>query len=93
LQDLIGWAAKRLPAVSPADRLEEIAAEPRPGTIAFGKAAYEGPFREKPARGLQGRRLGAIRLFVLPSTSPADAAVPYVERLSWFRDLRDLAGP
>jgi hypothetical protein len=29
-------------------------------------------------------------LFVLPSTSPANAAVPYAERLRWFRALRDL---
>jgi hypothetical protein len=26
-------------------------------------------------------------LFVLPSTSPANAAVPYPERLRWFREL------
>jgi G:T/U-mismatch repair DNA glycosylase len=26
-------------------------------------------------------------LFVLPSTSPANAAVPYEERLDWFRGL------
>jgi len=29
-------------------------------------------------------------LFVLPSTSPANAAVPYAERLRWFRELRRL---
>jgi TDG/mug DNA glycosylase family protein len=27
-------------------------------------------------------------LFVLPSTSPANAAVPYSERLAWFEDLK-----
>jgi TDG/mug DNA glycosylase family protein len=32
----------------------------------------------------QERRLGETRLFVLPSTSPANAAVPYGERLRWF---------
>jgi G:T/U-mismatch repair DNA glycosylase len=31
--------------------------------------------------------LGATRLFVLPSTSPANAAVPWSERLRWFREL------
>jgi G:T/U-mismatch repair DNA glycosylase len=32
-------------------------------------------------------------LFVLPSTSPANAAVPWEERLRWFRALRNaLAG-
>jgi 8-oxo-dGTP pyrophosphatase MutT (NUDIX family) len=30
-------------------------------------------------------------LFVLPSTSPANAAVPYAERLRWFRALNDWA--
>ena len=29
-------------------------------------------------------------LFVLPSTSPANAAVPWEERLRWFRALREL---
>lgn len=74
-----------------AARLERIAAELRPRVLAFvGKAAYEGAFRERPAHGLQERRLGETRLFVLPSTSPANAAVPYAERLRWFRALREL---
>jgi len=69
-------------------RLERIARGLRPRTIAFvGKAAYEGAFRERPALGRQGRRLGDTILFVLPSTSPANAAVPYEERLRWFREL------
>jgi G:T/U-mismatch repair DNA glycosylase len=60
-----------------------------PQIIAFvGKSAYEGVFRERPEHGLQERRLGATRLFVLPSTSPANAAVPYEERLRCFRALR-----
>ena len=42
--------------------------------------------------GLQERRLGDTRLFVLPSTSPANAAVPYDERLRWFNELARLAG-
>ncbi len=76
-----------------AERLEGIAAELRPRFVAFvGKAAYEGAFRERPALGLQERRLGETALFVLPSTSPANAAVPYVERLRWFRDLAALTG-
>jgi TDG/mug DNA glycosylase family protein len=73
-----------------ADRLERLAVELRPGLIAFvGKTAYAGPFRARPDLGLQTRSLGATRLFVLPSTSPANAAVPYEERLSWFVALRD----
>jgi len=74
-----------------AERLERVALDLRPGVIAFvGKAAYQGVFRERPGHGLQERRLGDTRLFVLPSTSPANAAVPYAERLRWFRALADL---
>jgi len=40
--------------------------------------------------GLQQRRLAETILFVLPSTSPANAAVPFPERLRWFRAFRAL---
>jgi len=73
------------------ERLARIAAELDPRTIAFvGKEAYRGAFGERPALGLQERRLGRTLLYVLPSTSPANAAVPYAERLRWFRGLRAL---
>ena len=73
------------------ERLESIARELGPAFIAFvGKAAYQGVFREQPQHGLQQRTLGSTRLFVLPSTSPANAAVPWEERLRWFRALHDL---
>jgi G:T/U-mismatch repair DNA glycosylase len=55
-----------------------------------GKAGYQGAFRERPELGLQARRLGGAAVFVLPSTSPANAAVPWEERLRWFRLLHDL---
>ncbi len=72
-----------------AERLEEIAVRLRPRVIAFvGKEAYRGAFGERPELGLQERRLHDTRLFVLPSTSPANAAVPWEERLRWFRALR-----
>ena len=75
------------------ERFERLAAELEPEIVAFvGKAAYEGVFRERPEHGLQKRRLSATRLFVLPSTSPANAAVPYEERLRWFRALRSELG-
>lgn len=75
------------------ERLEEIAATLAPRAIAFvGKAAYQGVFRERPEHGLQERRLGDTPLFVLPSTSPANAAVPWDERLRWFRELAELVG-
>lgn len=75
------------------ERLEAIAEELAPHVIAFvGKAAYQGVFRERPEHGLQQRTLGETALFVLPSTSPANAAVPWEERLRWFRAVRDFAG-
>jgi TDG/mug DNA glycosylase family protein len=75
-----------------ADRLEGIADELSPRFIGFvGKEAYRGAFAERPALGLQERRLASTQLFVLPSTSPANAAVPYDERLRWFRVLAELS--
>ena len=75
--------------VGAAERLSEIAEHLRPAWIAFvGKEAYRGAFNERPELGVQARRLSETRLFVLPSTSPANAAVPYAERLKWFRKLR-----
>ncbi|MGZ8793071.1 MAG: mismatch-specific DNA-glycosylase [Gaiellaceae bacterium] len=77
-----------------AERLETLARGLRPGVIAFvGKGAYRGPFRERAEHGLQERRLAETRLFVLPSTSPANAAVPWEERLRWFGALREILGP
>ena len=75
------------------ERLEALAEELAPRVIAFvGKAAYHGAFRERPEHGLQERKLGDASLFVLPSTSPANAAVPWEERLRWFSELRDIVG-
>jgi double-stranded uracil-DNA glycosylase len=74
-----------------AERLERLALELRARAIGFvGKEAYRGPFGGRPAHGLQEPRLGETMLFVLPSTSPANAAVPWDERLRWFRTLRTL---
>lgn len=74
-----------------AERLERLARALRPRAIGFvGKEAYRGPFGVRPAHGLQERRLGDTLLFVLPSTSPANAAVPWEERLRWFCELREL---
>jgi TDG/mug DNA glycosylase family protein len=71
-----------------AERLERLARELSPAWIAFvGKEAYRGAFGERAALGEQERRLAGTRLFVLPSTSPANAAVPYAERLRWFVEL------
>ena len=75
-----------------AERLGLIARELEPAWLAFvGKEAYRGVFRVRPELGLQERALDKTRLFVLPSTSPANAAVPWQERLGWFRELASRA--
>lgn len=75
-----------------AARLEQLAVTLKPAWIAFvGKEGYRGAFGERPELGEQERRLGETRLFVLPSTSPANAAVPWDERLYWFRELASRA--
>jgi G:T/U-mismatch repair DNA glycosylase/ADP-ribose pyrophosphatase YjhB (NUDIX family) len=71
-----------------AERLERVARDLRPAWIGFvGKEAYRGAFGERPDHGVQERRLGETRLFVLPSSSPANAAVPWLERERWFQEL------
>jgi len=71
-----------------AERVERIARELEPGWLAFvGKEAYRGAFGTRPELGVQQEELGHTKLFVLPSTSPANAAVPWEERLLWFREL------
>ena len=73
--------------------IERIAHELKPAWIAFvGKEAYRGAFTERPELGVQERRLGETMLYVLPSTSPANAAVPWAERLGWFSALHELLG-
>ena len=73
------------------EHLERVATELRPGVIAFvGIQAYRGAFGERPQLGPQRRRLADTALFVLPSTSPANAAVPWQERLRWFTALREM---
>ena len=76
-----------------AERLERIASDLGPAWIGFvGKEAYRGSFGDRPELGEQERRLADTRLFVLPSTSPANAAVPWVERLRWFEELSRASG-
>jgi TDG/mug DNA glycosylase family protein len=76
------------------ERLERLAAELEPRALAFvGKEAYRGLFGERPELGAQLRTLGDVGLFVLPSTSPANAAVPYATRLRWFEALNEWLDP
>ncbi len=71
-----------------AERLERIARDLHPRWLAFvGKEAYRGAFGERPDLGAQQRRLAETRLFVLPSTSPANAAVRWWDRARWFLEL------
>jgi double-stranded uracil-DNA glycosylase len=73
-----------------AERLFRIARDLRPRAFAFvGKEAYRGVFGERPELGVQPRILVDTGLFVLPSTSPANAAVPYAERMRWFQALHE----
>jgi TDG/mug DNA glycosylase family protein len=77
-----------------AERLEQFARENKPAWIAFvGKEAYRGTFGERCELGVQPRAFGITRLFVLPSTSPANAAVPWTERLRWFEELGRASEP
>jgi TDG/mug DNA glycosylase family protein len=65
-----------------------------PRAVAFvGKEAYRGLWNERPELGPQERVIGRTGLFVLPSTSPANAAVRYAERLQWFEALREWLVP
>ena len=71
------------------ERLACVAAELGPRALVFvGKEAFRGPFGGRPAHGLQPERLGDTALWVLPSTSPANAAVPWDERLRCFAALK-----
>jgi len=71
------------------DAFEDRVRAVRPRAVAFvGKEAYRGLWADRPDLGPQVRVIGRTGLFVLPSTSPANAAVPYAERLRWFVTLR-----
>jgi TDG/mug DNA glycosylase family protein len=67
----------------------------RPRAVAFnGKMGYT-RFRHAQENfvghsvrlGLQAERLAGARVFVLPSTSPANARLPYATKLRYFRQL------
>jgi TDG/mug DNA glycosylase family protein len=77
-----------------AERLLRLARELSPRALAFvGKDAYRGALGARPNLGAQARTLGDVGLFVLPSTSPGNAAISYPERLHWFRALHDWLEP
>ena len=77
-----------------ADAFDDRIVAVRPRAVAFvGKEAYRGLYRDRPELGPQLHSIGQTGLYVLPSTSPANAAVPYAERLDWFRSLREWLEP
>src|SRR5580765_4119585 len=77
-QEQFGVLAEGVGITNAAYRLERLARELKPAWIGFvGKEAYRGAFDERPELGVQDRRLGGTQLFVLPSTSSANAAVPW----------------
>ena len=74
-----------------AERLYGIARELRP---ARDRLRRQGGVSRRVPRAAGARPAASARswtrgLFVLPSTSPANAAVPYAERLRWFRALKE----
>ena len=69
------------------DRRARIARASSPSSA---RSRTPGAFGGRVELGLQERTLDGTALFVLPSTSPANAAVPWDERLRWFRALREL---
>ena len=74
-----------------AARLERLALELAAGR---DRLRRQGGLPRRVRRAAGARAAGAAprrdRLFVLPSTSPANAAVPWDERLRWFCELRKL---
>ena len=72
-------------------RLESLVQEFGPAWLAFvGKQAFTmASGTKRPEHGPQGEAWAGTSCFVLPSTSPANAAVPRDEKLAWFHRLRD----
>jgi len=76
------------------ERLLELALEYHPRALAFvGKEAFRGAFGRRADHGPQQETLDDVGTYVLPSTSPANAAVPWAERLRWFRALNEWLEP
>lgn len=72
-------------------RLARLVGQLRPRAVCFnGKIAFEGAFGKGTCRrfGSQPVRLNGVPVFVLPSTSPANAAVPLAVKRRHFQALR-----
>jgi TDG/mug DNA glycosylase family protein len=73
------------------ERLEKIVRQFEPRAICFnGKTAFEGYFGKTICRkfGPQRVRLAGTPVFVVPSTSPANAAFPPHVKLRYFKSLK-----
>src|SRR5947207_2454989 len=63
----------------------------RPRLVCFnGLMGYRGTIDPEARLGLQPARLGAAAVFVVPSTSAANAGFTREERVEWFRRLREV---
>ncbi len=72
-------------------RLEQIIEEFKPKAVCFNsKTAFEGAFGKGTCKkfGAQRLKLCGKPVFVLPSTSPANAAVPLNVKLRYFKALK-----
>ena len=77
------------------ERLEKIIEDFKPKAVCFnGKMAFEGYFGRGICKklGPQRLRLGGRPVFVLPSTSPANAAFPPSVKLRYFKALKRWIG-
>lgn len=75
------------------ERLETLATTLSPAWLAFvGKDAFAPLWRPRRsvALGEQDVRMGGARVFVLPSTSPANAVMDEAEKTRWFTRLATL---
>ncbi len=63
----------------------------RPLLVAFnGLAGYRGAFDPRAGLGRQPMEIAGVAVFVMPSTSGANAAYSRGERVEWFTRLREL---
>ncbi len=77
------------------ERLEQIIEEFKPKAVCFnGKMAFEGYFGRGICKkfGSQRLKLGGRPVFVLPSTSPANAVFPLGVKLRYFKALKRWLG-
>jgi TDG/mug DNA glycosylase family protein len=82
---------RRADYVEALPRLTNLAATLKPQWLAFvGKQAYAPlwPTRRPVTLGEQSQRVAGSRVFVLPSTSPANAGYSELEKTAWFARLR-----